>query len=144
MTEKERPTNDVLALRRFEELNPRFPSVQSPLVGEQQWKFRSALLPPDVSTRFVGAEVPKKYRDGHFSPLLRADQAASVNRLHLSPRAPPDKVLYHPLSRKFADVELRAGAARQTPASRVGARPARVSRSGEKTVNDQDQHGKQG
>ncbi|TYZ68487.1 hypothetical protein PybrP1_008876 [[Pythium] brassicae (nom. inval.)] len=89
------------ALRLFSELNPRFPSVHSPLVSEQQWRFQSPLLPPDVSPRYIGAQVPKSYRDGRFHALLTATQADSVNRLHLSPR-PPVALLQHPLSKQFA------------------------------------------
>lgn len=94
----------ALSLRLFDELNPRFPSVHSPLVDAAQWKFRSALLPPDAVPRFVGAEVPKKFRRGRFRPLLRPEQAVSVSRLHLSPRAPSPlaSAVRHPLSRRFA------------------------------------------
>lgn len=76
------------SLQLYHELNPRFPSVQLPHVNERQWKCRSALLPPDISPRYVGAQVPKRYRCGLFQPLLTSKQADSVNRLHLSPRAP--------------------------------------------------------
>lgn len=79
---------DNESLQLYHELNPRFPSVQLPHVNERQWKCRSALLPPDISPRYVGAQVPKRYRCGLFQPLLTSKQADSVNRLHLSPRAP--------------------------------------------------------
>lgn len=76
------------ARRLYIELNPRFPSVESPYVSEQQWRFQSPLLPPDVSPRYIGAQVPKSYRDGKFHSLLTPKQADSVNRLNLSPRPP--------------------------------------------------------
>lgn len=95
------------ALRLFNELNPRFPSVHSPLVSEQQWRFQSPLLPPDVAPRYIGAQVPKSFRDGKFHALLTATQADSVTRLHLSPR-PPATVLQHPLSKRFAKLETLA------------------------------------
>ncbi|KAF1782955.1 hypothetical protein GQ600_15067 [Phytophthora cactorum] len=41
-----------------------------------------------ISPRYVGASVPKIYRDGVFQSLLAAHQADSVVRLNLSPQAP--------------------------------------------------------
>jgi hypothetical protein len=107
----------ALSLRLFDELNPRFPSVQSPLVDAAQWKFRSALLPPDAAPRFVGAEVPKKFRRGRFRPLLRPEQAVSVSRLHLSPRAPSPlaSAVRHPLSRRFASDEAAPESPMKSP-----------------------------
>lgn len=107
----------ALALRLFDELNPRFPSVQSPLVDATQWKFRSALLPPDAAPRFVGVEVPKKFRRGRFRPLLRPEQAVSVSRLHLSPRAPSPLAssVRHPLSRRFAADEVAPDPVAKSP-----------------------------
>lgn len=72
----------------YYELNPRFPSVHTPFAGEKQWLHRSQLLAPDVSPRYIGASVPKIYRDGVFQSLLTAHQADSVVRLNLSPQAP--------------------------------------------------------
>lgn len=72
----------------YYEQNPRFPSIQSPFSGEKQWLHRSQLLAPGISPRYVGASVPKIYRDGVFQSLLTAHQADSVVRLNLSPQAP--------------------------------------------------------
>ncbi|ETO78898.1 hypothetical protein F444_06292 [Phytophthora nicotianae P1976] len=72
----------------YYEHNPRFPSIQSPFSGEKQWLHRSQLLAPGISPRYVGASVPKIYRDGVFQSLLAAHQADSVVRLNLSPQAP--------------------------------------------------------
>lgn len=107
------------SLRLFEELNPRFPSVQSPITDAVQWKLRSALIPPDAAPRFIGAEVPKKFRRGRFHPLLRPEQAVSVSRLHLSPRAPSPlaSAVRHPLSRRFANEEDEIGARPQAGGS---------------------------
>lgn len=98
------------ALRLYNELNPRFPSVESPYVSGQQWRFQSPLLPPDVSPRYIGAQVPKSYRDGKFHSLLTPKQADSVNRLNLSPRPP---VLLHvpprgSLSKQYAKLQQLA------------------------------------
>lgn len=109
---------DLIELRRFSELNPRFPSVQSPYVSEQQWRYQSPLLPPDVSPRYIGAQVPKSYRDGRFHALLTPAQADSVNRLNLSPRPPAASIVY-PLSKQFAKLE-------QLSASRSPASPRRA------------------
>lgn len=96
-----------MALRLYNELNPRFPSVESPYMSEQQWRFQSPLLPPDISPRYIGAQVPKSYRDGKFHSLLTSKQADSVNRLNLSPRPPVP--LHVPsrgsLSKQYAKLE---------------------------------------
>lgn len=92
------------ALRLYNELNPRFPSVQSPYVSEKQWRFQSPLLPPDISPRYIGAQVPKSYRDGKFHSLLTPRQADSVNRLNLSPR-PPAAFIRHSVSKQNAKLE---------------------------------------
>lgn len=106
---------DHLALRLYNELNPRFPSVQSPFVSDKQWRYESPLLPPDVSPRYIGAVVPKSYRDGKFHPLLTPTQADSVNRLHLSPR-PPLSTIQHSLSKQHAKLErIATNAAAGTP-----------------------------
>jgi hypothetical protein len=75
---------DLLAF--YDQMNPRFPSIQSSRIVETQWKCRSPLLAPDVSPRYFGAEMPKSYRKGHFYPLLTEKQSYTVNRLYLSPR----------------------------------------------------------
>ncbi|KAG2946920.1 hypothetical protein PC117_g7266 [Phytophthora cactorum] len=72
----------------YYEQNPRFPSIHTPFSGEKQWLHRSQLLAPSISPRYVGASVPKIYRDGVFQSLLAAHQADSVVRLNLSPQAP--------------------------------------------------------
>lgn len=104
----QKTTRSELSLTLYDELNPRFPSLQSPLVAEKQWKHKSALLPPYVSPRYVDAEMPKMYRDGHFQPLLTPRQADAVNRLNVRvvvAQPSPVKMPRHPLSRKHADVE---------------------------------------
>lgn len=96
-----------LSLTLHYELNPRFPSLQSPRVAENQWKHKTALLPPHVSPRYVGAEMPKMYRDGQFQPLLTPPQSDAVNRLMIPlPNTQPSPLSpRHPLSKKHAHVE---------------------------------------
>ncbi|KAG7380464.1 hypothetical protein PHYPSEUDO_007197 [Phytophthora pseudosyringae] len=85
----QRPRSPLASDRTmYYEQNPRFPSVHTPFVSAKQWLHRSQLLAPDISPRYVGASVPKIYRDGVFQSLLTAHQADSVVRLNLSPQAP--------------------------------------------------------
>ncbi|RLN84623.1 hypothetical protein BBJ28_00019884 [Nothophytophthora sp. Chile5] len=79
---------DKWTLQLYEQQNPRFPSVQSSFSRDKQWLYRSQLLAPDISPRYMDTAVPKSYRDGQFQPLLTTQQVDSVTRLNLSPRAP--------------------------------------------------------
>ncbi|KAF1327056.1 hypothetical protein FI667_g7911, partial [Globisporangium splendens] len=84
------------ALRRRKH---RFASLQR---AESSISFRP--IPVYISPRYIGAVVPKNYRDGKFHSLLAPKQANSVNRLHLSPR-PPLTLIQHPLSKQYTKMD---------------------------------------